>query len=167
MRPADRVCEEKPKPRSNAGEQDPVFSAVYPVEARETLNQIISFMEADIVPDRLQMTPCAAGGMGAVSHARHQAGDDRGKCQSARHQQDTAGTTARRTGEFVGDQEAEADTCRRLREADGPADGKIFRKFVEGKLRHTKELLTPLRRFAQSGNQRAGGSRRAVRHFSV
>ena len=95
---------------------------------------MLGVVESDILADRIELTLSAAGGMRAIPHARHDAGNDGCQCQGARDKEYAAGPAAGFTRHFVRDEETQSDSGCGLGEADGSADGKILRKFVEGKL---------------------------------
>jgi len=110
----------------------PFFSM--PAGIPETLDQVLGVVESNILTDRIQMTLGTACGVGTIPHSGHDTGDHGSQRQSPGHKQNAAGASAGFAGHFVSDEEAETDTGDGLSEADGPTDGKVLRKFIQGEL---------------------------------
>ena len=95
---------------------------------------MLGVVESDILADRIQMTLSAPCGERAVPHTGHDTGNDRGQRQGSGDKKNATGPTARFTRHFVRDEKTQSQPGGSLGQADGSADGKILRKFVEGKL---------------------------------
>jgi hypothetical protein len=95
---------------------------------------VLGVVESDILANRIELSLGSACRVRTVSHSGHHASDHRSQGKSSCHEKNAAGTAAGFSGHLVRNQEAEADTGDGLSDSDGPADGKIFRKFIQGEL---------------------------------
>jgi hypothetical protein len=95
---------------------------------------MLGVVEADILAYRVQLSLGSARRVRAVSHTGHHAGDHRSQGKSPSYKENTTSSASGFAGHFVSNQETEADARDGLSDSDGAADGKIFRKFIQGKL---------------------------------
>jgi hypothetical protein len=95
---------------------------------------MLGVVESDILADRIQLSLGSTRGVRAVSHSGHHAGDHRSQGKSPCYKENTTSSAAGFTGHFVRNQKTEADAGDSLSDSYGAADGKIFRKFIQGKL---------------------------------
>ena len=92
--------------------------------------------------------------MWTVADTVHHACHNGSQRKSTGDQKDRAGTAPCFTGHFVSDEESETKTGGGLGQAYRPADGKIFGKFVKGKLCHNSHHYSSPARQATGNRQK-------------